>query len=81
MRLMTGGSLGHWEGGTVIQDHGQSGLVTLSERRSGYLLAVRLPRISVELTQEAMIRLLKPRQAAVQTIKLDNGPEFAGHKR
>ena len=71
--------IGHWEGDTVIQGHKQSGLVTLVERRSGYLLAARLPRVSAELTQAAMIRLLKPRRGAVKTITLDNGSEFAGH--
>jgi len=35
----------------VIQGHKQSGLVTLVERRSGYLLAARLLRISAELTK------------------------------
>ncbi|WP_458527445.1 IS30 family transposase [Onishia taeanensis] len=72
--------IGHWEGDTVVQGHKQSGLVTLVERRSGYLLAARLPRLSAELTQKAMIRLLKPRRGAVQTITLDNGSEFADHE-
>jgi len=72
--------IGHWEGDTVVQGHKQSGLVTLVERRSGYLLAARLPKLSAELTQKAMIRLLKPRRGAVQTITLDNGSEFADHK-
>ena len=72
--------IGHWEGDTVIQGHKQSGLVTIVERRSGYLLAARLPRISAELTKAAMIRLMKPRRGAVQTITLDNGSEFAEHQ-
>ena len=72
--------LSYWEGDTVIQGHKQSGLVTLVERRSGYLLAARLPKLSAELTQKAMIRLLKPRRSAVQTITLDNGSEFADHE-
>ncbi|WP_457851510.1 IS30 family transposase [Cobetia amphilecti] len=72
--------IGHWEGDIAIPGHKQSGLVTLVERRNGYLLAARLPRISAELTQAAMIRLLKPRRGAVQTITLDNGSEFAGHE-
>ncbi len=58
----------------------QSSLVTLVERRSGYLLAARLPRISAELMQAAMIHLLRPRRGAVKTITLDNGSEFAGHE-
>ncbi len=72
--------IGHWEGDTVVQGHKQSGLVTLVERRSGYLLAARLPKLSADLTQRAMIRLLKPRRGAVQTITLDNGSEFADHE-
>ena len=72
--------IGRWEGDTVIQGHKQSGLVTVVERRSGYLLAARLPRISAELTKAAMIRLLKPRRGAVQAITLDNGSEFAEHQ-
>ncbi|MCE9662958.1 IS30 family transposase [Halomonas sp. M5N1S17] len=73
-------TIGHWEGDTVLKGHKQSGLVTLVERRSGYLLAARLPNITAELTQKAMIRLLKPRRGAVQTITLDNGSEFASHE-
>lgn len=37
-------------------------------------------RISTELTQAAMSRLLKPRRGAVQIITLDNGSEFPGHE-
>ncbi|WP_082021198.1 IS30 family transposase [Chromohalobacter japonicus] len=73
-------TIGHWEGDTVLKGHKQSGLVTLVERRSGYLLAARLPQITADLTQKAMIRLLKPRRGAVQTVTLDNGSEFANHE-
>ena len=44
---------------TIIQGQKQSGLVTLLERRSGYLLAARLPKFSAELTQKGIIRLVK----------------------
>jgi len=64
----------------VIQGHKQSGLVTQVERRSGYLLAARLPKLTAELTQRAMVRLLKSRRGAVQTITLDNGSESASHE-
>uniref|UniRef100_UPI002468FDEC IS30 family transposase n=1 Tax=Chromohalobacter sp. 296-RDG TaxID=2994062 RepID=UPI002468FDEC len=72
-------TIGHWGGDTVLKGHKQSGLVTLIERRSGYLLAARLPSITAELTQKAMIRLLKPRRGAIQPVTLDNGSEFANH--
>ncbi|MGP9768791.1 IS30 family transposase, partial [Halomonas sp. AOP13-D3-9] len=73
-------TIGHWEGDTVLKGHKQSGLVTLVERRSGYLMAARLPKITAELTENAMIRLLKPRRGAVKSITLDNGSEFAHHE-
>lgn len=73
--------IGHWEGDTVLKGHKESGLVTLVERRSGYLLSARLPRITAAGTATAMIRLLAPRRGAVQTITLDNGSEFADHQR
>jgi IS30 family transposase len=71
----------HWEGDTVLKGHKESGLVTLVERRSGYLLAARLPKITSTGTAKAMTRLLEPRRGAVQTITLDNGSEFAEHRQ
>ncbi len=64
----------------MLQGHKQSGIVTLVERRSGYLLAARLPSITAALTKTAMIRLLKPRRGALKTITLDNGSEFSEHQ-
>nr|WP_273544546.1 IS30 family transposase [Halomonas profundi] len=69
--------IGHWEGDTVLKGHKESGLVTLVERRSGYLLAARLLTITATRTAQAMTRLLAPRRGAVHTITLDNGSEFA----
>ena len=51
--------IGHWEGDTVLKGHKESGLVTLVERRSGYLLAARLSTITATVTAKAMTRLLK----------------------
>ena len=65
----------------MLKGHKESGLVTLVERRSGYLLAARLPTITATGTAKAMTRLLKPRRGAVQTITLDNGSEFAEHRQ
>ncbi|MDI4637432.1 MULTISPECIES: IS30 family transposase [Halomonadaceae] len=73
--------IGHWEGDTILKGHKASGLVTLVERRSGYLLAARLPHITAWRTASAMIRLLKPRRGAVKSITLDNGSEFAEHRQ
>lgn len=73
--------IGYWEGGTVLKGHKEFGLVTLVERRSGYLLAARLPTIMATRTAKAMARLLAPRRGAVHTITLDNGSEFIEHKK
>lgn len=50
----------HWEGNTVIKGHKESGLKMVIERRSGYLLAVRILAITVTRTDRAMTRLLTP---------------------
>lgn len=74
-------TVGHWEGDTVLHGHKQSGIVTLVERRSGYLLAGQLGRITAELTTSTIVRLMKPIRGAVSTLTLDNGSEFADHQR
>lgn len=74
-------AVGHWEGDTVLHGHKQSGIVTLVERRSGYLLAGQLGRITAELTANTIIRVLNPIRGAVHTLTLDNGSEFADHQR
>ncbi len=74
-------TLGPWEGDTVLHGHKQSGIATLVERRSGYLLAGQLPQIKSALTADAIIRLLRPIRGAVKTLTLDNGSEFADHQR
>ncbi|PAU75354.1 IS30 family transposase, partial [Halovibrio salipaludis] len=68
-------TLGHWEGDTVLHGHKQSGLVTLVERRSGYLLAERLVQLKARPTAEAIIRQFRPIRGAVRTLTLDNGFE------
>jgi IS30 family transposase len=65
--------IGHLEGDTVLHGHKQSGIATLVERRSGYLLAGQLPKVKTVLTAEAIIRLLKPiRQGRDQNAQHDN---------
>jgi IS30 family transposase len=51
-------ALGHWENDTVLQGHKQSGLVTLVERRSGYLLAGRLKRFTANQTTRTVISVV-----------------------
>lgn len=65
----------------MARGYKQSGLVTLVERRSAYLLSARLLRISTELIKAAGIDpSLKAHRRAVQTVTLDNGSEFVEHQ-
>jgi len=73
--------IGDWEGDTVLKGHKESGVATLVERRTGYLQAALLSEVKAGLTADAMIRLLRPLRGAVKTLTLDNGSEFAEHRR
>ena len=69
--------LGDWEGDTV---HGVGGnLVTLVDRKSGYLSAYPVKRRTRRQVTRAINLLLQGH--AVHTLTLDNGREFAGHER
>jgi IS30 family transposase len=69
--------LGDWEGDTV---HGVGGnLVTLVDRKSGYLSAYPVKRRTRRQVTRAINLLLQDH--AVHTLTLDNGREFAGHER
>jgi IS30 family transposase len=69
--------LGDWEGDTV---HGVDGnLVTLVDRKSGYLSAYPVKRRTRRQVMRAINLLFQGH--AVHTLTLDNGREFAGHER
>lgn len=69
--------LGDWEGDTV---HGVGdNLVTLVDRKSGYLCAYPVKRRTRRQVTRAINLLIKDH--AVHTLTLDNGKEFAGHER
>lgn len=69
--------VGHWEGDTLL-GAGQAGpcVLSLVERKTGYLVLGQLPRrSSAEVNRRARgLILAQPRP--VQTITVDNGTEF-----
>lgn len=69
---------GHWEGDTV-RGHNHSGhLVTLVERKSGYLLAGLIPHATKEGFRTCAERLFEPLPAHLKrTLTLDNGSEMS----
>ena len=73
--------VGHWEGDTVIGAAHQQAVVTLVERKSGFAKIVKVPTKSAELVSQAIEDVLKPLRARVKTLTVDNGKEFAYHRK
>lgn len=72
---------GHWEGDTIVGRNHQQGIVTNVERKSGYLIAGKVPQRTAEAILESTKELFAsiPPQLKL-TITYDNGREFAWHK-
>ena len=72
------GRLGDFEGDTMQGRDKRVRIVTLVDRRSGYLIAFLLPKHRAELlTTLAVRRLTRIPRAKRKTITLDNGTEFS----
>jgi IS30 family transposase len=74
--------LGDFEGDTIVSRGKRSGLVTLVDRKSRYLLAAKLKDRTAERTRrktEKLLRNLAPELR--QTITFDNGKESASTRR
>lgn len=73
--------LGDFEGDTIVSRGKRSGLVTLVDRKSRYLLAAKLKDRTARRTRKKMERLLSnlpPDQR--HTATFDNGKEFSEHE-
>ena len=70
--------LGDWEGDTVFGKRNSCSLMTQLERKSRYLIAVKVEDRTASTMQQAMRDAFrKVPRAARQTMTLDNGREFA----
>lgn len=72
--------LGDWEGDTIIGKGHRGAVLTLVERKSGYLLMGRLSKRSAEQVTAQATRLLSS-VPHLKTLTLDNGKEFAEHEK
>jgi IS30 family transposase len=72
--------LGDWEADTIIGKAHRQALVSLTERKSKFLLLAKVERKTDDLVQAAMVSLLTPYRDKVQTITSDNGKEFTSHE-
>ena len=76
------GRIGDFEGDTVMGRDKRVRIVSLVDRRTGYLIAFLLPKMNAGLLTRLAIKQLRriPKKKR-KTITLDNGSEFSGWER
>lgn len=73
---------GDWEGDTIVSPGRRSGLTTMVERKSQYLRVRKTKSLKTSDTMRAANSSLKDLpDELLRTITLDNGKEFAEHRR
>lgn len=70
-------SIGHWEGDTILGKERTLRIVTYVDRKSGYLVAAKVPGGADAVYQHAKLYLTK---LPCDSITYDNGTEFALYK-
>ncbi|MEN9917131.1 MAG: hypothetical protein RLY40_1063 [Pseudomonadota bacterium] len=76
-------SLGHWEGDLMVfGKQTKTNLITLRERQSRYMLAIKNKNRKSEGTAKKIIEAFnKLGKHRISSLTLDNGPEFARHEK
>ena len=76
-----GSRFGDWEMDTIIGKNEKRAILTLTERKTNFILMEKLKhgKKATELAK-VVIRLLYPYKNSIHTITTDNGTEFAAHK-
>ena len=71
----------HWESDTVLGKRGTGCIATHVERKSGYLIAVKIPdRQDKAFTIATIAAFAKISEKLKKSFTVDNGKEFAAHK-
>lgn len=72
--------LGHWEADTVAGKTGSSCMITLTDRKSRFLLLKKIPKKNAEFVKQGMLELLSalPHER-VRSVTPDRGKEFSRH--
>lgn len=73
--------IGHCEGDTVMGPDGRHCVLTLVERKTGYVVIRKLSARTKEQAGKALERAIKAFKGIVRTITLDNGTEFHDYER
>jgi len=73
---------GHWEGDLILFRHTQTNLITLRERKSRLIIAIKNASRQAKTTTDSLVNYLKKRTfKTIKTLTLDNGVEFAYHEK
>jgi IS30 family transposase len=72
-------SPGHWEGDTVIGRDRHHCIVTLVERKTGFLIIKKIKARTVEEVNRVCINAIREHGRNFKTITFDNGTEFHGY--
>ncbi len=75
------GQVGHVEADTIVGPRHASAILTVVDRKSGYLWAALLAERTAVAAHAAMVGLLGPIAHRLRTVTTDNGGEFAQHER
>jgi len=78
--IMRRRQLGHWEIDTMVGP-GPEAILTLVERKTGYVLIGKVRSKSAADVTRRAIALIRAHRRKMRTITADNGTEFAGHRR
>lgn len=71
--------VGHLEGDTVLGTDKHC-ILTLVDRKTGYVMIAKLQARTVEATNRAAIALIRTAARRIRTVTVDNGTEFHGYK-
>jgi IS30 family transposase len=72
--------IGDWEIDTVLGGKGKDCILTMVERKSGYLKIGKLKARTTQETNRAAKELIQRNRSKVKTITADNGTEFHGYR-
>jgi IS30 family transposase len=72
--------VGDWEADTVMGSGDQHCVLTLVERKTGYVAIGKLEKRTTEALNKRAVSLIRAQERAVHTVTADNGTEFHGYK-
>lgn len=72
--------IGHWEVDTVLGRGSRDCILSLVERKTGYVLIGKLPARTADAFARRASQLIRAQPRAVRTITADNGVEISGYR-